>query len=144
MSAPPAPILGLVVRPRRCRSGSARGAAASSEWYRLGPDSLLQVSHGRRALVSAGQSLAVEDAPAGLASARDAGCRTLAVITTHTASQLSRADFVCAGVSSVEALRTDPGLMSVRISVLFRHDLGAGGDARTSLSTGAALTKGSP
>ena len=94
--------------------------------------------------VAAGQALAVEDAPAGLASARDAGCRTLAVITTHTASELTSADFVCAGLSSVEASGADRRLMHLRISVLFSRDLAPDGDAGTSLTANAALAKGSP
>jgi mannitol-1-/sugar-/sorbitol-6-phosphatase len=97
-----------------------------------------------RLRVAAGQALAVEDAPAGLASARDAGCRTLAVITTHTASELASADFVCAGLSSVKASDADRRLMHLRISVVSRRDLVPDGDAGASLGANTALAKGSP
>jgi sugar-phosphatase len=42
--------------------------------------------------------LAIEDAPAGLASARAAGCRTLALLTTHRAEDLT-ADLTAARVT---------------------------------------------
>lgn len=45
--------------------------------------------------------LAVEDAPAGLASAVAAGCRTLALRTTHDADQLAAADHTAADLAHV-------------------------------------------
>lgn len=38
------------------------------------------------------QCWAVEDAPGGVTSAKDAGCRVAAVLTTHTREQLTNAD----------------------------------------------------
>jgi sugar-phosphatase len=42
----------------------------------------------------------IEDAPAGLAAGRAAGCATLAVTTTHSAGELE-AEVVVAGLSEV-------------------------------------------
>lgn len=55
----------------------------------------------RRLGVDPADCLVVEDAPGGLASARAAGCATLAVTTTHTAEELD-ADVVVACLSDVE------------------------------------------
>lgn len=49
-----------------------------------------------------GDCLAVEDAPAGLASARAAGCRTLALTTTHPATRLGDADHVARDLTGVD------------------------------------------
>jgi mannitol-1-/sugar-/sorbitol-6-phosphatase len=43
----------------------------------------------------------LEDAPAGIASARAAGCRVIAVATTHAAADLLEADLVCADLEEV-------------------------------------------
>ncbi|HSJ73616.1 MAG TPA: HAD-IA family hydrolase [Miltoncostaeaceae bacterium] len=45
--------------------------------------------------------LAVEDAPAGLAAARAAGARTVAVATTHAPDELAGADRVIAGLAEL-------------------------------------------
>jgi len=71
-----------------------------------------------RLSVLPGRALAVEDAPAGLASARGAGCQTLAVTTTHPASELMSADFVCPNLSSVEASAPDHRGVHLRVHEL--------------------------
>ena len=53
--------------------------------------------------------LVVEDAPAGLRSAQDAGCTTLAVAGTHTATELS-ADLVISSLTELKFLATDKGI----------------------------------
>ena len=45
--------------------------------------------------------IVVEDAPAGLAAAAGAGCRTLAVTMTHQASELTAADWIVPDLRSV-------------------------------------------
>jgi mannitol-1-/sugar-/sorbitol-6-phosphatase len=65
--------------------------------------------------VEPGRALAVEDAPAGLASARGAGCKTLAVVTTHAQSELTSADLLCVDLSSVEASCPDNDVVHLRI-----------------------------
>jgi mannitol-1-/sugar-/sorbitol-6-phosphatase len=58
--------------------------------------------------------LAVEDAPAGLASARTAGCRTLALTTTHPADRLD-ADAVVDTLARVQ-FELDAAGLSVRLA----------------------------
>jgi len=52
--------------------------------------------------------LAIEDAPAGLASARTAGCRTLALLTTHPRAALT-ADLVAPSLAAVHITPTPTG-----------------------------------
>jgi sugar-phosphatase len=51
--------------------------------------------------VSARSCLVVEDAPAGVAAAKDAGMTVIAVSTTHRAAALREADFVCGSMREV-------------------------------------------
>ncbi|MEO8222837.1 MAG: HAD-IA family hydrolase [Specibacter sp.] len=53
--------------------------------------------------------LVIEDAPAGLRSAHDAGCTTLAVAGTHTAADLT-ADLVIGSLAELEFSATDSGI----------------------------------
>jgi mannitol-1-/sugar-/sorbitol-6-phosphatase len=61
------------------------------------------------------QGLAIEDSPAGLASARSAGCRTLGITTTHDTHQLGPANFVCPDLRSVEVLHADKDRVALRL-----------------------------
>lgn len=58
--------------------------------------------------------LAVEDAPPGLASARAAGCRTLALLTTHKAEQLIGADLYLPNLAHVQA---HPGITGIQLVI---------------------------
>lgn len=56
--------------------------------------------------VAPAAATAIEDAPAGVGSARAAGMHVIAVTTTHAAEELAAADLVCDSMASVErALR---------------------------------------
>jgi sugar-phosphatase len=52
----------------------------------------------------------VEDAPSGIAAARAAGCRNLAVTTTHRPAELTAADWVVADLRSVRVERHESGI----------------------------------
>ncbi len=47
--------------------------------------------------------LVIEDSPAGVASGKAAGCRVLAVLTSHTARELAAADWCVASLEQVTA-----------------------------------------
>jgi sugar-phosphatase len=64
------------------------------------PDPAPYLLAAQRLAVDPVRCLVVEDAPAGLASARGAGCTTLAVATTYSASELA-ADAVVGDLSDV-------------------------------------------
>jgi sugar-phosphatase len=63
----------------------------------------------RRLGVDPARCVVFEDAPAGLAAARAAGMRTVALTTTHQAHELS-ADVVVKDLSAVSALGTEAGV----------------------------------
>ena len=63
----------------------------------------------RRLGVDPADCLVVEDAPAGLTGAGEAGCATLAVLGTHTAPQLGGADAIVAALTQVSLTQTDDG-----------------------------------
>ncbi len=65
------------------------------------------------------QALAVEDSPAGVESARAAGCTILALTTTHDLGRLRSANYACSDLSAVEVLRADEQLVQLRVSDLF-------------------------
>lgn len=52
------------------------------------------------------QCMAIEDAPAGVAAGKAAGCRTLAVLTTHAPEVLMTADW---RISTLEGVQATPG-----------------------------------
>jgi mannitol-1-/sugar-/sorbitol-6-phosphatase len=60
--------------------------------------------------VSASRCLVIEDAPAGVRSARTAGARVIAVTTTNSAAALVAADFVIATLDDLRIEMSDRGL----------------------------------
>ena len=60
---------------------------------------------GRTRLGDPAACLALEDAPAGIDSARAAGCRVVALSTTHPATELTAAELVLADLTSLRVER---------------------------------------
>ncbi len=56
------------------------------------------------------ECLVVEDAPAGIAAGRAAGCRVLGVLGTHVLPELAKATWVVESLRSVRAETADAGL----------------------------------
>ncbi|WP_367435178.1 HAD-IA family hydrolase [Streptomyces celluloflavus] len=73
------------------------------------PDPQPYLVAAQRLGVDPARCIAFEDAPAGLTAARAAGMTTVAVATTHNASDLD-ADVVVADLSAVTARTTDTGV----------------------------------
>jgi mannitol-1-/sugar-/sorbitol-6-phosphatase len=61
------------------------------------------------------QAIAIEDSPAGIESARSAGCKTLALTTTHYLHELTSADYVCTNLGAVEVAHADELLVRLRV-----------------------------
>ena len=110
-----------------CTMPLAKARIAAAE---LTPPSVLvtadQVAHGKpapdpfllaaeRLGVSPERCLVVEDAPAGLAAAKAAGCYRLAVITTTPESELE-ADGIVRNLGDVEFVPTESGTITVRLA----------------------------
>ncbi|WP_052845021.1 HAD-IA family hydrolase [Streptomyces sp. NRRL S-31] len=74
------------------------------------PDPEPFLAAAARLCVAPADCLVVEDAPAGLRSARAAGMRSLAVTTTHPASLLREADHLVTGLDALRVRRTPDGL----------------------------------
>jgi mannitol-1-/sugar-/sorbitol-6-phosphatase len=90
---------------------------AAEDTPRGKPDPSGYLLAAERLGVPAGDCLAVEDAPAGVRAARDAGMFVLAVPTTHPSSDLGEANAVIGSLSALE-VTADPlqhvGRMRVR------------------------------
>jgi sugar-phosphatase len=79
--------------------------------YRLGAD---------RLGFPPGECVAIEDSPAGLRAARDAGMFAVGVTNTHSASELDGAHVVIASLRELEVL-LDPGQDIGRVRVRRKH-----------------------
>ncbi|NAZ87119.1 HAD-IA family hydrolase [Kineococcus sp. T90] len=130
LAAVPAGRWAVVTSCDRALADARRGAAALPEPAALvtyddvsrgKPDPECFLLGARRLGVDPADCLVVEDAPAGLAAARAAGCATLAVRTTHPEGPLE-ADAVVALLSHVRASAVEGG---VRVEVLREAPLGA-------------------
>jgi HAD superfamily hydrolase (TIGR01509 family) len=67
------------------------------------PDPAIFLEACRRLATDPAAALVVEDAVAGVAAAKAAGCRCLAVTTSFTSTQLAQADWVVDGLDRVPA-----------------------------------------
>jgi sugar-phosphatase len=59
------------------------------------------------------ECLVIEDSPAGVASGKAAGCRVLAVLSSHTQAELAGADWYVASLEQVTAAPQRDGTLSV-------------------------------
>jgi glycerol 3-phosphatase-1 len=69
--------------------------------------------------------LVLEDSPAGIRAGKAAGCKVLAVVTSHTAEQVLSAepDWVVRDLASVRLVQADSG----RVTLEIRDGLGVSG-----------------
>jgi mannitol-1-/sugar-/sorbitol-6-phosphatase len=66
-----------------------------------------------RLAISPGNAIAVEDAPAGIESAKAAGLHVIGLATTHDAAELTSADVVIARIEQIEVHVDAAGLLNV-------------------------------
>jgi sugar-phosphatase len=59
--------------------------------------------------------LVVEDSPAGVASGKAAGCRVLAVLSSHPQSELTAADWFVASLEQVTAVPQPDGTLAIAL-----------------------------
>lgn len=79
------------------------------------PDPAGYLTGARRLGADPAACVVVEDAPAGVAAAANAGMRCIAVTTTHAAARLSQATTVTTGVDTLTVLPT-PGGLTLRVA----------------------------
>jgi sugar-phosphatase len=73
------------------------------------PDPEAYLLAAARLGVRPGACVVVEDAPAGISAARAAGMRVVAVVTTHSRTELGEADATAARLANIEIFRSDGG-----------------------------------
>jgi mannitol-1-/sugar-/sorbitol-6-phosphatase len=61
--------------------------------------------------------LVIEDSPAGIASGRAAGCKVLAVLSSHTQAELAGADWFVDSLEQVHASAQPDGTLSIRLDI---------------------------
>jgi mannitol-1-/sugar-/sorbitol-6-phosphatase len=59
--------------------------------------------------------LVIEDSPAGVASGKAAGCRVLAVLSSHAQAELTGADWFVASLAQIAATPQGDGTLSIRL-----------------------------
>lgn len=72
---------------------------------------------------SASDVLVLEDSPAGIKAGKDAGCKVLAVVTSHTAEQVLAAgpDWIVQDLESVKVVGSENGKITLEISNALRQ-----------------------
>ena len=63
------------------------------------------------------ECLVIEDAPAGIKAGKDAGCKVLAVLSSHTPVELTDADWIVPSLEHVTAAPADDGTIAIRLEV---------------------------
>ncbi len=61
--------------------------------------------------------LVIEDSPAGVASGKAAGCKVLAVLSSHSQSELNGADWYVASLEQVTAVPQLDGTLGIRLTL---------------------------
>jgi mannitol-1-/sugar-/sorbitol-6-phosphatase len=61
--------------------------------------------------------LVIEDSPAGVASGKAAGCRVLAVLSSHPQSELTAADWFVASLQQVSVASQPDGTLGIRLDI---------------------------
>jgi sugar-phosphatase len=60
--------------------------------------------------------LVIEDSPAGVASGKAAGCRVLALLSSHTQAELTGADWFVTSLEQVTAAPQSDGILNIRLN----------------------------
>jgi sugar-phosphatase len=63
------------------------------------------------------ECLVIEDAPAGIKAGKAAGCRVLAVLSSHSAVDLADADWIVPSLEHVTATPSDNGAIAICLDV---------------------------
>ena len=61
--------------------------------------------------------LVIEDSPAGIASGKAAGCKVLAVLSSHTQAELAGADWFVASLEQVSVSTQSDGTLRIRLDI---------------------------
>jgi mannitol-1-/sugar-/sorbitol-6-phosphatase len=63
------------------------------------------------------ECLVIEDAPAGIRAGKAAGCKVLAILSSHSADDLTDADWIVPSLEHVSAIPSDDGTITIHLNV---------------------------
>jgi glycerol-1-phosphatase len=108
-------VLALDVPEHLVTAESVANGKPDPACYRLGREKLGLEANGREVLV-------LEDSPAGIKAGKAAGCKVLAVVTSHTVEQVLAAgpDWVVKDLDSVRVVAQDGTRVTIEISNALR------------------------
>jgi glycerol 3-phosphatase-1 len=91
--------------------------------YRMGLDKLA-LGTGSGAITAA-DVLVLEDSPAGIKAGKDAGCRVIGLVTSHTVEQVAAAepDWIVRDLDSVKVVASEGGKITLEIANGLRQGL---------------------
>ena len=61
------------------------------------------------------ECLVIEDAPSGIKAGKAAGCKVLAVLSSHSADALAEADWIVPSLDHVTAIQANDGTIAIRL-----------------------------
>lgn len=67
--------------------------------------------------VEPSECLVIEDTPPGIESGKAAGCKVLAILSSHSADDLDKADWIVPSLDHVTASSEDDGTITIHLSV---------------------------
>lgn len=103
--------LGFAVPPNLVTAESVENGKPDPACYRMGRDKLGLGDGAKEVLV-------LEDSPAGIKAGKDAGCKVIGLVTSHTARQVLDAepDWVVKDLDSVRVVSIEGGRVTLEIS----------------------------
>lgn len=66
--------------------------------------------------VKPSECLVIEDAPTGIKAGKAAGCKVLAVLSSHSAGDLAEADWIVPSLDHVAAIQANDGTIAIRLN----------------------------
>jgi beta-phosphoglucomutase-like phosphatase (HAD superfamily) len=63
------------------------------------------------------ECLVIEDSPAGIKAGKAAGCKTLAVLSSHPIEALVEADWIVASLDHVVAIPAQDGMIAIHCTI---------------------------
>ena len=62
------------------------------------------------------ECLVIEDAPTGIKAGKAAGCKVLAVLSSHSAGDFAEADWIVPSLDHVAAIQANDGTIAIRLN----------------------------
>jgi mannitol-1-/sugar-/sorbitol-6-phosphatase len=102
-------ILGLPISPKIVTAEKVSHGKPNPEPYQLGAQQLG---------LSPADCLVIEDSPSGIRAGKEAGCRVLAVLSSHPPGELREADWIVNSLEDIQANPSDNGWITCHLKVV--------------------------